>query len=214
MDELWELPDNIRTYIYDKDVSLQMYSSPVGDAFEGLDPEAGIATVIVENDAGEFLFIKHTEDERYWELPSGHIESDENPENAARREVREETGYLVTDVEPLFVVVWPFDSTVRVQIVFSAMAGEKVSYGDGEAEQLSWQSSVPENVTFGELGKEMYEFYLSSSGADIESRSYLREGLALVGVGLSAAAFKGLQMYRERSKDSSDEGDSTTEDQN
>lgn len=206
MDDLWELPDNIRQYIYEEDVSLQMYSSPVGDAFEGLAPEVGIATVIVENDDGEYLFIKHSEDERFWELPSGHIEPDENPENTARREVREETGYLVTSVTPLFVVVWPFEDTVRVQIVFHAIAGDKVSHGDGEAEKLSWRADVPENVTFGELGREMYEFYLKQSGHEPE-RSYLKEGLAVLGVGLSAAAFKGLQLYRERMSDDEEEVD-------
>lgn len=196
MDGLWELPPNIQQYVYENDVSVQLYSSPIGDAFEGLAPEVGIATVIVENDEGEILFIKHSETGRYWELPSGHIEEGENPENAARREVREETGYLLDEVMPICLVVWPFEDTIRVQMVFGATVGDKISHGDGESDELSWRNGVPDNVTFGELGRDMYEYYISESQAQSDD-SYLKKGLALVGVGLSAVAFKGVQKYRE-----------------
>lgn len=201
MDELWELPAHIQSYVYKNAVPIQIYSSPISDAFEGLAPEVGIATTIVYNEEGEIMFIQHSEENRFWELPSGHIENGENPENAARREVREETGYLVTDVEPLFIIIWPFKQTVRVQMVFSAAAGERITHGDGEAEEIVWRHDVPDNVTFGELGQQMYEYYISYTDKDGES-SYLKQGLALVGLGLSAAAFKGLQAYRERKEDS------------
>lgn len=204
MDDLWELPPNIQQYVYENDVSVQLYSSPIGDAFEGLAPEVGISTVIVENDAGEILFIKHSETGRYWELPSGHIEEGENPENAARREVREETGYLLDEVVPICLVVWPFKDTIRVQMVFGATVGERISHGDGEADEVTWRDGVPDNVTFGELGRDMYEYYISESQTQ-EADSYLKKGLALVGVGLSAVAFKGVQKYRESRESEEDD---------
>jgi len=207
MDELWKLPEDIQSYMYENDVPLHIYSSPISDAFEGLDPEVGIATVIVSNENGEILFIEHSESDRFWELPSGHIKEGENPENAGRREVREETGYLLTDIEALFVIIWPFEDTVRLQVVFRAVAGEQIESPDDETVRIRWKTEVPDNVTFGELGHQMYEYYLSHSEFT-DSDSYLRQGLALVGVGLSAAAFKGLQSYRERKNEDETESES------
>lgn len=204
MDGLWELPENIQSYVYENEVSLQLYTSPLSEGFEGLAPEVGIATVIVQNEAGEILFIEHSEDGRVWELPSGHIEEGENPENAARREVREETGYLVDDVLPVVAVVWPFTGTVRVQLVFCATVGDKVSHSDGEAASVAWRDGVPENVTFGELGQEIYEYYIDSA-VDENGESRLKQGLALVGVGLSAVALRGVQKYRELQSDGASE---------
>ena len=39
---------------------------------------------------GHVVFVKHPE--RGWEIPGGHLNADETPEEALHREVREETG--------------------------------------------------------------------------------------------------------------------------
>ena len=41
----------------------------------------------------------------YWEFPGGKIEPGEEPAEAARRELEEETGLLALSLEPLVVVV-------------------------------------------------------------------------------------------------------------
>ncbi|MEQ8412659.1 MAG: NUDIX domain-containing protein [Erythrobacter sp.] len=52
-------------------------------------PIAGCA-VVIENDAGEILLLRHSYGPRGWALPGGGIGRGEAPEAAARREIAEE----------------------------------------------------------------------------------------------------------------------------
>jgi 8-oxo-dGTP diphosphatase len=45
---------------------------------------------LVRDDAGRILFVQHVEGR--WQLPGGALDPDERPEDAARREAREEAG--------------------------------------------------------------------------------------------------------------------------
>lgn len=63
--------------------------------------------VMALNDKREFLLVKQyrpTMETDTIEFPSGHIEGHETPEDAARRELREETGYSPSKLELLGVL--------------------------------------------------------------------------------------------------------------
>jgi 8-oxo-dGTP pyrophosphatase MutT (NUDIX family) len=206
MDELWELPPEIRSYITDHELPIQLYSSPLTKGFEGLQPNSGIVTAVVKNDSQKILFLKHTEDERFWELPSGHIEDHEDPEDAIRREVLEETAIKLQNVTPMVAIVWPFEDTMRVQIVFHAQVGEYTEYQvDDEAGEIEWRTDIPENVTFGELGQDIYQYYLNSwdeNTQNSDEHSYKKHGaVATIGVGLTMAAVKAIQIIRNSDED-------------
>jgi 8-oxo-dGTP pyrophosphatase MutT (NUDIX family) len=78
-----------------------------------------------------------------WGLPKGLVEEGEAPEQAALREVREETGLEAEILEPLgdisYWYVWE-DERIRKKVTFFLMAatGGDVSLHDHEMEEIRW----------------------------------------------------------------------------
>lgn len=53
------------------------------------------ASALIRDDAGRVLLVKHSYGKLNWELPGGRVEAGESVQDAALREVREETGLRV-----------------------------------------------------------------------------------------------------------------------
>jgi 8-oxo-dGTP pyrophosphatase MutT (NUDIX family) len=85
-----------------------------------------------------------------WGLPKGLVEKGEAPEQAALREVREETGLEAEILEPLgdisYWYVWE-DERIRKKVTFFLMeaTGGDVSQHDHEMEEIRW-FPLPEAV--------------------------------------------------------------------
>ncbi|MEL6717858.1 MAG: NUDIX domain-containing protein [Bacteroidota bacterium] len=69
------------------------------------------ARILVENDKGEFLFIRRT-DNGNWGLPAGGLEENETVLECAKREVLEETGIELLDLEVIGIGTQPDQETV------------------------------------------------------------------------------------------------------
>jgi len=63
-------------------------------------PEAVVGPLIY-NDRGEILLIKNPKFLDYWTIPGGHIELDEPAEETLKREIMEETGLELKNIEPI-----------------------------------------------------------------------------------------------------------------
>ena len=116
-----------------------------------LDPKVG-AGVLVEKDGAVLLVRRAVVPELgAWCLPSGFVEYDEDPQAAAVRECREETGLDVTIVRLLSVDQYWEDFRGPGIIVFyqACVAGGRLHHGDDAAEVgFFTQDHLPTEIAF------------------------------------------------------------------
>lgn len=97
---------------------------------------------VIVRDGDQIRLRKNERDD--WELPGGRLEENEQPEETARREIREELGLDLKDLQLVDVYVWKkdFGTTTHVELVtFVGEASERI--GDmeyiGEAGQAQFK---------------------------------------------------------------------------
>jgi ADP-ribose pyrophosphatase YjhB (NUDIX family) len=78
-----------------------------------------------------------------WSLPKGHLEEGETPQDAALREVKEETGIVGRVVAPLGVIDFWFMAANRrihktVHHYLMEASGGELSDADAEVEEVAW----------------------------------------------------------------------------
>lgn len=107
-----------------------------------LDFEREATAVIVENGKGEILFVeayRYITDSLSWEIPAGGVDEGETIEDAAQREVLEETGYQ-TENPKLRCSYYPSNGiSNQIFHIVSCQAGEKVAdFDKNEVKSYQW----------------------------------------------------------------------------
>jgi len=100
--------------------------------------------IVVLNDKGEVLLIKSnryiTQSEE-WEIPAGRVDKGESLRDAAVRETMEETGYTISELQPVYKYNPSNGSSDQVFTIFKAVALEKEGQFDSnEVAEIAWVS--------------------------------------------------------------------------
>lgn len=108
-------------------------------------------SVIVAKSGDSWLFVRHHKRET-WEIPGGHIEEDETPEEAASRELMEETGALDFNIECIATYSVCKEGRVDYGRLFAADILKLGPVSDtSEIAEVRLFGSLPENLTYPDI---------------------------------------------------------------
>ena len=97
------------------------------------------AGAVIFNDEGQVLLLKHSfRSGSGWGIPGGFLEAGEHPEEALRRELHEEIGLEVRQVE--IFTARSFKRVQQVEILFRCRANGAVKPQTIEIEKAQWFS--------------------------------------------------------------------------
>lgn len=112
-------------------------------------PQCGLVFVIIgARYKGKWVFIKHKHRKGY-ELPAGHIDEEEHPDSAARRELAEETGALEYELECISAYTVSDDGEMRAGRLYYAeieKLGQQID--EDEIDDVILSDSLPSQLTF------------------------------------------------------------------
>lgn len=118
---------------------------------------------IVTNHLNEALFILR-DDSRTWALPGGALEDDEQPPQAAVREVEEETGIKARPVRLIAVYYWPDDTDGRLLFSFRCLQEGGELQTSTESPRTGFMPATPPPAPMLAMHRDRLERALAHSG--------------------------------------------------
>ena len=90
-----------------------------------------------------------------WEIPGGHIEKNEIPEEAARRELYEETGASKFDMKPVCKYSFESEGKEFFSILYESSITKFTELPNFEISGIKFFEIIPDNVTYPETYQEI-----------------------------------------------------------
>jgi 8-oxo-dGTP diphosphatase len=117
------------------------------------------ALALIQNEAREYLLVKHAYDSRWYSAPGGGVEAGESPQTAVIRELREELGVeiAVRFLVGIYEVDWGSSTTLVYLFDCEIISGELRINQPEEIESFAWftPEQMPQHVN--PLGKYLIE---------------------------------------------------------
>jgi 8-oxo-dGTP pyrophosphatase MutT (NUDIX family) len=97
-----------------------------------------VAGCVIKKD-GKYLLVQEKQAKAYglWNLPAGHVDKGETIEDAAIREAKEETGYLVNLLEKIGIFHESLDKPIK-HIFTAEIRGGKLTIQEDEILDVKW----------------------------------------------------------------------------
>lgn len=115
-----------------------------------------IYVVMIARYKNELIFVRH-EDRSTWEFPGGHIEEGEHPDDAARREMKEETGAVKFELEALCDFEVEYKGAHSIGRLYFCEVQELGPLGGFEIVEILCQKKLPRNMTYAEIQPHLIE---------------------------------------------------------
>jgi len=115
--------------------------------------------VIIARYKDNWVFVQH-KDRNTWEIPGGHIESGENPDDAAKRELFEETGALDFTVTSFFDYNVKKDGAESWGRLYYADIFEIGELPDFEINNRCFVKKIPDRLTYPDIQSELFYKFL------------------------------------------------------
>jgi 8-oxo-dGTP diphosphatase len=109
-----------------------------------------------KNQQSEWIMVRHKK-RATWEVPAGHIEKNENPTDAAKRELFEETGAECYTIEALFDYSVRTGFSKKYGRVFWAEIEKLGPLPDFEIAEVKYFNEFPSDLTYPEIQKKLLE---------------------------------------------------------
>jgi 8-oxo-dGTP diphosphatase len=117
-----------------------------------LDKDNGqyLYVVIATQYQGKWVWVKHRERDT-WEIPGGHIEKRELADDAAKRELYEETGAKNFTIEAICDYSVKSESRESLSRLYFASINEFDPLPESEIECINFFEEMPEKLTYPEI---------------------------------------------------------------
>lgn len=127
----------------------------------GLDTEQFKFVVIVTKYQDKWVFVKHRKRDT-WEIPGGHIDDGETPNEAASRELIEETGAIKFNIKPFCDYSVLKGDKFGVSRLYYATIDEIGPLPESEIGEVAFFDAIPEKLTHAEIQPILFKAVLDS----------------------------------------------------